>query len=183
MSTRHFFTMLSRSLGPLAVVCLLTEAAGAQHLDASGDHSIATLAIARTNPRPVSFVLPSSAERRPLKLSIEWIRTDMPDAIPAQERASTERSRPAWRIVLGAALGGVGGFFGGGYLGARMEGDGCHCDDPGLKGVLIGAPIGAAVGAIVGGRYFWRLVGPRATFSRMRPRPRSGPDCPVTLIT
>ena len=30
----------------------------------------------------------------------------------------------------------------------RIEGDGCNCDDPGLKGALIGAPIGAAVGAL-----------------------------------
>ncbi len=51
-------------------------------------------------------------------------------------------------IALGAALG-VAGFFGGGILGAALEPD-CNCDDPGLRGSLIGAPIGATVGAVVG---------------------------------
>ena len=58
-----------------------------------------------------------------------------------------------WKIT-GAAIGAVGGFFGGGYLGAAIEGDSCHCDDPGLMGALIGAPIGAVVGGIVGFKLF-----------------------------
>jgi hypothetical protein len=36
----------------------------------------------------------------------------------------------------------------------RIEGDGCKCDDPGLKGALIGAPIGAIAGGIVGAKWF-----------------------------
>ena len=51
--------------------------------------------------------------------------------------------------------GGVGGFFAGGYTGAWIEGDRCHCDDPGLKGALIGAPVGAAVGGVLGGLYLF----------------------------
>ena len=47
------------------------------------------------------------------------------------------------------------GFFAGGYIGAWIEGDRCHCDDPGLKGVLIGAPIGAVIGGILGERYLF----------------------------
>jgi hypothetical protein len=43
----------------------------------------------------------------------------------------------------------------GGYLGAAIEGDRCHCDDPGLKGALIGAPIGAVAGGILGARYLF----------------------------
>jgi hypothetical protein len=39
---------------------------------------------------------------------------------------------------------------GGGYIGARIEGDRCRCDDPGLAGFIIGAPIGAIAGGVVG---------------------------------
>ena len=67
-------------------------------------------------------------------------------AVPVQA-ASQERSKA--KRAMWAAIGGVGGFFGGGYLGAAIEPD-CNCDDPGFKGFLIGAPIGAATGAILG---------------------------------
>jgi hypothetical protein len=70
-----------------------------------------------------------------------------------QTGPSTRRSSVGRRI-LGAALLGVGGFFAGGYLGAKIDGDCGGCDDPGFKGALIGAPIGAAVGAIVGAKVF-----------------------------
>jgi hypothetical protein len=57
--------------------------------------------------------------------------------------------------VAGAAVGAVGGFFAGGYLGAIIDGDCGGCDDPGLKGALIGAPIGAAAGGILGGKFLF----------------------------
>jgi hypothetical protein len=67
-----------------------------------------------------------------------------------------ERSeRSLVRKLLGAAVGAAGGFFAGGFLGAAIEGDRCHCDDPGLKGFLIGAPVGATVGGILGERYLF----------------------------
>src|SRR5689334_9811758 len=59
-----------------------------------------------------------------------------------------KRHRSVGRKIIGGALGAVGGFFAGGYLGAKIEGDDCGCDDPGLKGALIGAPIGAIAGGI-----------------------------------
>jgi len=37
----------------------------------------------------------------------------------------------------------------GGLVGSKLE-PSCGCDDPGLRGFLIGAPIGAALGAIAG---------------------------------
>jgi hypothetical protein len=46
-------------------------------------------------------------------------------------------------------FGAVGGFFGGGLIGSRLEPT-CRCDDPGLTGFVIGAPIGAVVGGIAG---------------------------------
>ena len=42
----------------------------------------------------------------------------------------------------------------GAQLGAFIEGDRCHCDDPGLKGALIGAPVGAVTGGILGAKFF-----------------------------
>jgi hypothetical protein len=66
----------------------------------------------------------------------------VPTSFRAPERSKAKRA-------MWAAIGGVGGFFGGAYLGAALEPD-CNCDDPGFKGFLIGAPIGAATGAILG---------------------------------
>lgn len=72
------------------------------------------------------------------------------DQAPSNQGKRTLRQR-----ILGAAVGAAGGFFAGGYTGAWIEGDGCHCDDPGLKGALIGAPIGAVAGGILGGLYLF----------------------------
>jgi hypothetical protein len=63
--------------------------------------------------------------------------------------APSSRRRRAARKTIGAIAGGVGGFFAGGFIGAKLEPD-CRCDDPGFKGFLIGAPIGAAAGAVIG---------------------------------
>jgi hypothetical protein len=51
---------------------------------------------------------------------------------------------------VGILMGTVGGMVAGGVLGAKIEGDSCRCDDPGLKGFVIGAPIGAVLGGIAG---------------------------------
>lgn len=55
--------------------------------------------------------------------------------------------RAAW-----TAVGAVGGFFGGAFLGAGIENavHPCNCDDPGLMGALIGMPVGAVAGGIAG---------------------------------
>lgn len=60
------------------------------------------------------------------------------------------RPRSMSRKVAFGLLGAVGGFLFGGYVGAKIEGTRCACDDPGLQGFIIGAPIGAVTGAIVG---------------------------------
>ena len=82
-----------------------------------------------------------------------WARTAR--AAGAQSTRTQPRERGVARKVLGAAVGAAGGFFAGGYLGAAIEGDRCHCDDPGLKGAVIGAPIGAAAGGILGALYLF----------------------------
>lgn len=76
-----------------------------------------------------------------------------PQPAPAAQPAPPRR-RSLARKIVGSALGGVGGLFAGGYLGAKIDGDCGGCDDPGLIGALIGAPIGAATGAILGYKFF-----------------------------
>lgn len=62
-----------------------------------------------------------------------------------QTRRQPGNSPPlAARITLAAFMGWAAAGIGG-EIGARLQGD-CHCDDPGLKGALIGIPIGAVAG-------------------------------------
>jgi hypothetical protein len=68
--------------------------------------------------------------------------------------AGSRRTRSVGRRILGGAIGATAGLFAGGYLGTVIEGDSCHCDDPGLKGALIGAPVGMVAGGILGALFF-----------------------------
>jgi hypothetical protein len=87
-----------------------------------------------------------------LRQAVKAVRFDK--TTPADERrksAPPSRRTPQMSGVergIFTAFAGVAGFFAGGYLGAKIEGD-CNCDDPGLMGAIIGAPIGAAAAAIV----------------------------------
>lgn len=74
---------------------------------------------------------------------------------PSRSNRSGPHARSKKRIIAGAIAGGVGGFFGGGFLGAHIEGDRCNCDDPGVRGFLIGAPIGAVAGSVLGARFLF----------------------------
>jgi hypothetical protein len=65
------------------------------------------------------------------------------------QQAQRGKKEQVARGVLGAVAGAVGGFFAGGFVGSKLE-PSCRCDDPGLRGFLIGAPIGAVAGAVVG---------------------------------
>ncbi|MGE0703228.1 MAG: hypothetical protein AB7F99_09745 [Vicinamibacterales bacterium] len=116
-------------------------------------------AAAQTHPARSSTVRHSSLlERidtpRPLAAALA-VRAHEPSLLTRTPRTPVpqdagRRERSIGRKILGASLGAAGGFFGGGFLGAKIEGSGCHCDDPGLKGALIGAPIGAVTGGILG---------------------------------
>jgi hypothetical protein len=74
---------------------------------------------------------------------------------PSRSNRSAPHARSKKRIIASAIAGGVGGFFGGGFLGAHIEGDRCNCDDPGVRGFLIGAPIGAVTGSLLGARFLF----------------------------
>jgi hypothetical protein len=82
------------------------------------------------------------------------MRSDWFLQVPTSTRSGA-RARSKRRIVAGAIIGSVGGFFAGGFLGAHIEGDRCNCDDPGVRGFLIGAPIGAVGGGIVGAKFLF----------------------------
>jgi hypothetical protein len=96
---------------------------------------------------------------QPIRDAVARLATIVPDDAGAAEaqrppvqgaQPPRPRSRGVTRKILGGVAGGVGGMFLGGYLGAKIEGDGCNCDDPGFQGFVIGLPIGAGVGAFLG---------------------------------
>ncbi len=69
-----------------------------------------------------------------------------------RSQAATARPSSTAAKVIGLAVGGVGGFYGGAMLGFHLAQDKNADDDgvSGLRGVVIGAPVGAAVGALIG---------------------------------
>ena len=73
----------------------------------------------------------------------------------AQNGQAPREPRGVGKRILGGLVGGTAGFFAGGYAGAAIDGDCGGCDDPGLKGALIGMPIGAAIGAWAGQRWLF----------------------------
>ena len=110
--------------------------------------------------RPLLLTMPEGA--RPSQQRPPWLTSaqfpaggDAAGVLRAQDQRSPRSERGPGRKVLGAIVGAAGGFFAGGYLGAAIEGDRCHCDDPGLKGALIGMPIGATAGGILGWHYLF----------------------------
>jgi hypothetical protein len=111
--------------------------------------SIATAA--PTQQRVVSGAGPG------LKAATTSVVNQLADArIPAQAtRRPPARLAPrhsVGRQIIGGVLGAGVGFFAGIFVGGAIENQfvPCHCDDPGLKGAVIGAPIGAVAGAIFG---------------------------------
>jgi hypothetical protein len=111
--------------------------------------------------RPLAVSLdvnPDALALRPVKgpraATLLAVRSDK----SLQPPVSTQRNgrgRSKKRIVAGAIVGSLGGFFAGGFLGAHIEGDRCDCDDPGVRGFLIGAPIGALAGGIFGATFLF----------------------------
>jgi hypothetical protein len=142
-----------------AVATLMLWACGPTQANAQG---LVGVYDASTAPRPALFPLPQPPLSKP---RIDWVTSARLAAdgglsalkgVPAAQSTGRARSeRGIGRKVLGAAVGAAGGLFAGGYLGATIEGDRCHCDDPGLQGALIGAPVGMAAGGILGFLYLF----------------------------
>jgi hypothetical protein len=126
--------------------------AGAQEMARLPDSSWAARTVPLTLPEA-----PHTIQQRRI-----WLKSagfpaggDTAGMLRAQDLGNPRSARGLGRKLLGALVGATGGFFAGGYLGATIEGDRCHCDDPGLKGALIGAPVGAAAGGMLGWRYLF----------------------------
>lgn len=137
MLATHVMRNKARPIGMLAmfVVSVLMSTMPASAQGAGDRHQAGT---------PTSI-------RESLRVAAVAIPLDSRGPAPAsQQPAQPGRQRSIQRKVLGGIVGGVGGFFGGLFLGAAIEGDRCNCDDPGLKGALIGGPVGAAAGGILG---------------------------------
>lgn len=121
-------------------------------LAVGGGDGIAVGRWAEASPKDTAGARPRNLGRLQATLGRAAAGSHRMERLAAFQSAS--RSASVGRRVAGGVLGAVGGFFAGGFLGARIEGHGCHCDDPGLKGFMIGAPIGAVVGGILGARFF-----------------------------
>ena len=173
-----------RRVKPGSGVCILAGRVGALdatscQMNRFRYSAVVTLALwtafapARADAQEIAGVDRSSSAPRPLLLTLPeaphatqprpgWLTSarfpagaDAVGVRRAQDAQNPRSERGLGRKIVGAAVGAAGGFFGGGYLGATIEGDRCHCDDPGLKGAVIGAPIGAVVGGILGWRYLF----------------------------
>ena len=130
---------------PLATLLLVAAAAPpvrAQSIHASVDRlTSAPIGIAT---KPAWSLAPGVPWAQPA-----GVRRYAARALPPGAAASVTRSRTA-RVILGV----LGGLVAGAYLGAKIEGHRCACDDPGLTGAMIGAPLGAVAGGILA-REFW----------------------------
>jgi hypothetical protein len=73
------------------------------------------------------------------------------DAARARPRRFSQpaRMKTGPRRTLGAVLGAFGGLFAGGLIGASLDRN-CGCDDPGVRGFMLGAEFGAVAGGILG---------------------------------
>jgi hypothetical protein len=136
---------MTRTFHAVALAAMLAcpAAAQAQPADDTNLASTSPIWVAATSTTAPATPIASAARREAAELALTEQGADAPIRRPPQQRSLT-------RKILGGVAGGVGGFFLGGYLGAQIEGDSCNCDDPGLKGIIIGAPIGAIGGAIFG---------------------------------
>ena len=122
---------------------------------------LATLLLSATSASAQTSVESPVIERRTFRESIAHVRLAAPAPVQRPQMSALRSARVApprlstpKRVVL-TALAGFGGFYAGGVIGAAIDGECGGCDDPGLKGALIGMPIGTAAAAIV----TWVLTG------------------------
>jgi hypothetical protein len=104
--------------------------------------------VAGTGPALADSTKVTSA--RPLQQSIVRIRATPFPLQASRQSQPHPRPRGTRRQHIFERIGAGAGLLAGGYLGAKIEGDRCHCDDPGLAGFLIGGSIGAVVGGVIG---------------------------------
>jgi hypothetical protein len=153
MRMDHLRCAARRAVGvSLAVAAVAAATAGAANAQVAGQP--VSIQVGRlSSPQTTRADDLTSPQSRSIRRSLETLDYGSLVLEEKQTQPSTRRSSVG-RKILGGALGAVGGFFAGGYIGAKIEGTDCGCDDPGFKGAVIGAPIGAVVGGILGVRFF-----------------------------
>ena len=99
---------------------------------------------------PAVHAEPPAAPAGPgIRASMEKVRFDSAARPPfVTPQPAVHKSSTAKKVSGGIAMGFLG-MLAGGWVGQAIDGN-CRCDDPGLKGALIGMPIGAVAGAIAG---------------------------------
>ncbi len=147
---------MKRSRLLTTVACAVMVSVGSTNAYAQVAQRNSTAVAIGFSPLAVTLdVNPDARTLRPVKrasaATLLGVRPDK-SLLPPANTQPRGRGRSKKRIVAGAIVGSVGGFFAGGFLGAHIEGDRCDCDDPGVRGFLIGAPIGALAGGIFGAR-------------------------------
>jgi hypothetical protein len=86
----------------------------------------------------------------PLRQAIATTQAEQFQLHLFQPPAPRPRPRGSTRQHVFAAIGAFGGMVAGGYVGVKIEGNRCRCDEPRLSGFIIGAPIGMIVGGVIG---------------------------------
>lgn len=137
----------------LSVAVTLAGLVTARNVDAQAPSERVLTPISRGSfPAAPLSDLPGTPQAGSIRRSLE--KLDYGSLTLGEMQAQPSSRRSVGRKILGGALGAFGGFFAGGYIGAKIDGDCGGCDDPGLKGAVIGAPIGAVVGGILGAKFF-----------------------------
>lgn len=108
--------------------------------------TLALASVTRADPVP-------SGVATPIRESVARLTFTAPVEARRQPAPQRDSGRLVRKIIVASTLG-FGGFLAGGRIGALIDGDCGGCDDPGLKGALIGAPIGGTIAAIVG----WKIT-------------------------
>ena len=108
---------------------------------------VAPAAFAEPPTRPIPGIRASIAH-----VTFNGTADERSVAVRRSMRTPTSGPTPAQKASAAIALGFLG-MLGGTWLGVKLEGD-CACDDPGLKGAMIGMPVGAVLGGVLG----WHLA-------------------------
>lgn len=110
----------------------------------------------RSIEMPTSAVATTPSPIRETIAHLDLVAPESSSRMDEREtQAGNSRGMGTGKRVLFTLLAGAAGFYTGGVIGSYIDGDCGGCDDPGLKGALIGAPTGAATAMIV----TWVLTG------------------------
>jgi hypothetical protein len=145
--------LASLTLGPIPVHAQSSGAVSPSSLATPQHGPLEARALLElADPVETSWSRPASSGQPTDRLPLRGIATDHRGSSGQWSPVAPRGVRPrsiSRKVVFGL-LGAAGGFLIGGTIGARIEGNSCACDDPGMKGWIIGAPVGAIFGGFFG---------------------------------